>query len=440
MALYQGLMEHAVANLVHLAASDAAARADAMYQLVLVASAHESALQQLAGPLCIERLTGIAESAGGGAPEVAAFVAWIFAKMADSQTVRLASDAPEVLDCLARLLPSANDRVRAASSRAVQALADGSPEGMSLVVDRAGRDAAFLAELGLHSRLQPLVAVAVAAAARTAAAVPTTPVGAPPQSAAAASAPAVSAAAVSATAGASSPAQQLQGTVLRVDGELVLVVTANGPKATTVSEVLRRSVVRRITELEPVARATMSAADRATATSELNVAFSSYLEADNMAQMAMEQITDQCDALDDELIHSTESGESTDPELTAESQSVRKSLAKVAQCRVTQLPKHRVQGAATIQYLEQLAHKAKAAADEAEAFVVNSVDEAGYDFGFDIDDAPMDLSQLGEAATRLERALKKTGAIIHVGCRVRPAVPVKPTQSQTPSPQAGVKA
>ena len=81
-------------------------------------------------------------------------------------------------------------------------------------------------------------------------------------------------------------------------------------------------------------------------------------------------------------------------------------------------------------YLEKLARYAKTAADASEAFVLKSIDEAGYDFGYDLDDAPMDLEQLGEAAAKLCNALKKTGRVVYVGCNVRPKVGQKvPTTS-----------
>jgi hypothetical protein len=397
-------MEHAVATLVHLASSDEAARVDAMYQLVLVASAHESALHELAGPLCLVRLVTIARDALSSTPEVAALAAWIFARMADGQAVRV-SEAPQMLDCLAKMLPSSNDRVRVASSRAVQALADASAEGRAIVLERGRQDPVFRAELERNSTLQPLAAAVNA--------ILTTPGSGPSPSG-----PSTSGMPLGA-------AGQQQWKVLRIDGDLVLTTRTDGPRATTVNEVLSRSVVRPITELEPIAGALMSTADRAAATSNLNVAFKSYVEADSIAQAAMEQLNDQCEMLAEELLDE-DSGESMDPELTEDSEHVQKALERVSQCRVTQFPVNSAHGAKTAIYLEELARRAKSAADASEAFVVKSIDEAGHYFGFELDDAPMDLEQLGEAAAKLCNALKKTGRVVYVGCNVRPKAQKKP--------------
>ena len=350
-----------------------------MYQLTLVASESEAALVQLAGPTCIARLLGIAEAAGDGdaaAPEVEAFAAWIFARMADSPHAALASSAPEALGWLARVLPAKSERVRAAASRAVAALAESSEEGKELVVVRAQEDKKFFKELGRHDRLRPLQADASAVAASGAA---TTSFGRTvPRAAAAPRSPAtVASISVSSGSPAAASRQQQQGTVLRLDGELALVVT--GPRASTVGDVLRRSVLRRVTELEPLRRLEMSAADRATAASRLDVAFASYMVADNMAQTAMKQINDQCEALAEALLD-TDSGASSDPELTEESQRLQKSMERVAQCRVTQLPKHRLQGCTTVQYLERLAQAVKGAADEADAFVSTQAIPPQLDF------------------------------------------------------------
>ena len=402
-------MDHAVATLVHIASSDPAARADAMYQLVLVASAHESALRELAGPLCVARLIDIATNALRSEPEVAALAAWVFARIADGKAVPT-SQAPQVVECLARMLPSNNDRVRAAATRAVQALADESAETRAIVLHRGRQDPAFRTELARDPRLQPLAAAAAAS--------PTTPPGNAP----------LHGGSSSDGSAAGSSGQQQRWKVLRIDAELVLIVNASGQRATTVDEVLRRSMVWPITKLAPVACASMSANDRAAATSNLNVAFKSYIEADSMAQAAMEQISDQCEMLAEELLDE-DSGESTDPELTEDADRIQKVLERVSQYRVTQLPnpKYPMHGATTVMYLEQLARRAKLAADEVEAFVVKSIDEAGHYFGFDLDDAPMDLSQLGESAAKLCSALKKTGLIIYVGCDVRPVVPSSPS-------------
>lgn len=394
-------MDHAVATLVHLASSDPAARVDALYQLVLLASAHESAVRMLAGPLCIARLINIATNALSSTPEAAALAAWIFARMADGQEVCV-SEAPQVLDCLARMLPSINDRVRAASSRAVQALADGSAAGRAIVLDRGRQDPAFRAELARHSRLQSL-----------AAAVPTTPGGAHGKFSSGGS-----------PSGASGQQQQWKVLKIDTDAELVLIVNTKLPLATTVDEVLGRSVVRPITELEPAAGALMSSTDRAAATADLEVAFRSYKEADGIAQAAIEQINDQCEMLAEELLDE-DSGESMDPELTEESEHVQKVLKRVSQYRINRFPVNSSQGAKMVIYLQELARRAKSAADAAEAFVVKSIDDAGYYFGLDLDDAPMDLAELGEAAVRLCSALKKSGRIIYVGCEVRPSAAVR---------------
>lgn len=396
-----------MATLVHLATSDAAAQADAMHQLVMVASAHESALRELAGSVCIARIIDIATNALTSTPEVAALAAWIFVRMADGNAVPI-SEAPQVLDCLARMLPSNNDRVRVASSRAVQALVEGSAEGRAIVMNRGRQDPVFWSQLMRHTRLRSFVTAAAAGGPATDA--PTAPGSAPSPGG-------------GSTGG--SPARATKKhhdrVVLRIDGELALIVQypKEGPRATTVDEVLRCSVVRSINEIEPVACAMMSPTDHATAASQLCVAFESYVEADSMAQVAMEQINDQCDTLAEELLDE-ESGESMDPELTADSERLKKALKHVSQLRVTQLPKHRVHGVKTVMFLDELAHFAKKAADEAEAFLVNSVDESGYDFGLELDDAPMDLAQMGEAAAKLSVALKKTGKYVHRGCKVRP--------------------
>ena len=390
-----------MATLVHLASSDPAAQVDALYQLVLLLSAHESAVCMLVGPLCISRLINIATNALSSTPEAAALVAWIFARMADGKGVCV-SEAPQVLDCLARMLPSTNDRVRAASSRAVQALADGSAEGRAIVLDRGRQHPAFRAELAQHSRLQSL-----------AAAVHSTPGGAHGK-----------------FSGGSSPSgasrQQHQWKVLKIDteAELVLIVSARLPLATTVDEVLGRSVVRPITELEPAAGALMSSTDRAAATADVEVAFRSYQEADSIAQAAIEQINDQCEMLAEELLDE-DTGESVDPELTEESEQIQKALKRVLQYRVNRFPVNSSQGAKMVIYLQELARRAKSAADAAEAFVAKSIDEAGHYFGLDLDDAPMDLAELGEAAVKLCNALKKTGRIIYVGCEVRASAAVR---------------
>jgi hypothetical protein len=62
------------------------------------------------------------------------------------------------------------------------------------------------------------------------------------------------------------------------------------------------------------------------------------------------------------------------------------------------------------------------------------MDEAGYDFGFEVEDAPMDLTQLGEASAKLCEAPKETGAITHIGCKVRPITAPKKLAQQPPSP------
>ena len=63
------------------------------------------------------------------------------------------------------------------------------------------------------------------------------------------------------------------------------------------------------------------------------------------------------------------------------------------------------------------------------------MDEAGYDFGFEVKGAPIKLSQLGGASTKLCEALKETGTIVHVGCKVRPiTAPNKQTGEQSASP------
>ena len=58
--------------------------------------------------------------------------------------------------------------------------------------------------------------------------------------------------------------------------------------------------------------------------------------------------------------------------------------------------------------------------------MTKAINEAGYDFGDDLDDALMDLAQLGEAAAKLCNALKQTGRVVYVGCNVRPKAQKKP--------------
>jgi len=188
------------------------------------------------------------------------------AGMAEVPELQLATEAPQTLECVARLLPSADDHVRRASVRALRALWGSGEEGRELVLakvrQKSGGDA-FLAEMARHRDLQSIYSAAGAALG-----------------------------------GKGARRSGSVGQVIRIDGELALVVTSKGA---TVPEVLTKCVLRRVSELEATQQFTMTTAERSAATSVVQAAWDAYTQADNMALMATEQINDQCDAVTEEL-------------------------------------------------------------------------------------------------------------------------------------------
>ena len=49
-----------------------------------------------------------------------------------------------------------------------------------------------------------------------------------------------------------------------------------------------------------------------------------------------------------------------------------------------------------------------------------AVDECGFDYGYEVEEAPSDLEQLNEAAGKLSQAIRGTGSVVCVGSKVRP--------------------